>query len=53
MNQKTAKKLRKHAAKLALHTVLAVEDRQLKLAHGAGTFCKIYGDLKRGRLCPD
>lgn len=50
MNSKTAKKLRKKALKLALHTVLAADAKGLTLTYGKQTAKKIYTDLKKGKL---
>ena len=50
MNQKTAKKMRRQAERLALHTVLSAEQNGLVLKHGKRTKRTIYLDLKKGKL---
>jgi hypothetical protein len=49
VNAKTAKKLRKQAYKLALHTYLAADAQNRDLKH-ANTGRRIYRDLKNGKL---
>jgi hypothetical protein len=50
MNQKTAKKLRRRAEKLAMLTHLSASEQGLILKHGPQTTRIIYRDLKKGTI---